>query len=145
MRRNEDELSLSASQHLMAIARLRSARGYARVSDVARQLGITRGSASLTLKSLKQKGFVAEDENRFLVLTDKGHGVAEKGLEKQALLHRFLEDVLLCAPEQAAAESVLLAHPVSSEVAAKLGEFMSLLQSKEGERLRAAWVDANKD
>ena len=132
-------LTPSASRHLIAIARLRSSRGYARVSDVARRLGITRGSASLTLKSLKKKGFVAEDENRFLILTDKGQSEAEDGLEKQELLRRFLLDVLNCPPEQARAESAALAHSLSADVAARLERFIELVQSKDGERLRSAW------
>ena len=145
MARSEGALTPSASRHLIAIALLRSSRGYARVSDVARRLGITRGSASLTLKSLKKKGFVAEDENRFLVLTDKGQTEAEDGLGKQELLRRFLQEVLLCTPTAAQQDSSALAHSLSAEVAGRLERFVAMVQSKQGDRLRAAWREANRD
>ena len=57
-------ISHSAAHHLIAIAELLQSAGYARVSDVARVLNITRGSASLTLKALRQRGLVVEDDRR---------------------------------------------------------------------------------
>ena len=62
----------SAAHHLVAIAELLEKFGYARVSDVARLLEITRGSVSVTLKGLKQRGLVTEDGRRFLGLSDDG-------------------------------------------------------------------------
>ena len=50
------------------------------MSDVARALDVTKGSASVQLKHLKEKGFVTEDENRFLQLTDQGDTVAREVL-----------------------------------------------------------------
>ena len=68
----ENELSHSAAHHLMAIHELRAAHGYARVSDVAKHLSITKGSVSTAMKHLKERGYVQEDLNRFLELTDQG-------------------------------------------------------------------------
>ena len=140
MRPASGELSPSAAEHLVAIAELRSERGYARVSDVARQLSITRGSASLTLKSLKQKGFVAEDDNRFLVLTDKGRVQAENNVEKKALLYRLLERVLGCPTDVASKDSRALSHSLSPESASRLARFLGALESEtpEAESLRQA-------
>ena len=87
-------VSHSAAHHIVAIAELRERNGYARVSDVARALNITRGSASLTLKVLKQKGFVLEAENRFLKLSEKGETVANTVIGKKHLIHRLLCEVL---------------------------------------------------
>ena len=50
-----NEISHSVAHHLTAIHELMGDLGYARVSDVARALEITRGSASLTLKALKAR------------------------------------------------------------------------------------------
>ena len=49
---DHNEISHSAAHHLMAVDDLIRKFGYARVSDVARMLNITRGSVSITLKSL---------------------------------------------------------------------------------------------
>ena len=52
----ENGITHSAAHHLLAVMDLRKDRGYARVTDVAKYLNITTGSASTNLKNLKQKG-----------------------------------------------------------------------------------------
>ena len=71
-----NEISHSVAHHLTAIGELTAVHGYARVSDGARHLKITRGSASLTLKSLKRKDFVREDENKVNLYCDQCWGKA---------------------------------------------------------------------
>src|SRR5690606_7934311 len=68
----ENKITHSAAHHLLAVKELRETRGYARVTDVARYLNITTGSASTNLKNLKSKGLIREDDNRFLDLSDEG-------------------------------------------------------------------------
>ena len=74
----ENELSHSAAHHLMAVHELREAHGYARVSDVAKHLSITKGSVSTAMKHLKERGYVQEDLNRFLELTEQGLKVVQE-------------------------------------------------------------------
>ena len=57
----ENNITHSAAHHLLAILELREKRGYARVTDVARELNITTGSASINLKSLKSKNLIIEE------------------------------------------------------------------------------------
>jgi len=45
-------LTHSAAHYLMTIRALLQERGYARVTDIARALNITRGSCSISLKPL---------------------------------------------------------------------------------------------
>ena len=52
----ENELTHSAAQHLMAVHELREEHGYARVSDIAQHLKITKGSVSSAMKRLKERG-----------------------------------------------------------------------------------------
>ena len=73
----ENELSHSAAHHLMAIHQLRKEHGYARVSDIAKHLSITKGSVSTAMKHLKERGYVQEDPNRFLELTERGLEVVQ--------------------------------------------------------------------
>ncbi|MDP6016484.1 MAG: MarR family transcriptional regulator, partial [Candidatus Latescibacteria bacterium] len=69
---DENELTHSAAHHLMAVHELRRRHGYARVSDIAQHLKITKGSVSSAMKHLKERGYVQEDHNKFLELTEKG-------------------------------------------------------------------------
>ncbi|MBT3602095.1 MAG: MarR family transcriptional regulator, partial [Candidatus Latescibacteria bacterium] len=89
-----NEISHSVAHHLAAIYELMRDQGYARVSDVARALDITRGSASLTLKALKAKGLVVEDHNKFLKLSEEGKGIVDAILGNRAIVRKFLKDVL---------------------------------------------------
>ena len=45
----DNELTHSAAHHLMAVHELRQEYGYARVSDIAKHLRITKGSVSTAM------------------------------------------------------------------------------------------------
>ena len=46
-------LTHSMAHYLMAISELRAEHGYARATDVAKRLGVTKGSASIALKAIR--------------------------------------------------------------------------------------------
>jgi DtxR family Mn-dependent transcriptional regulator len=133
-------ISHSAAHHLIAIAELLESAGYARVSDVARTLNITRGSASLTLKSLKQRGLVGEDENRFLKLSAEGEKVAKAVRGKNFLLRSFLHTVLGVSSGAADEDTCKIEHLVSNETADRLASFLRFISS--GDPAAAAFVRA---
>jgi len=103
---------------------LRAKRGYARVTDVAKELNITTGSASTNLKSLKQKGLIVEDDNKFLVLSPEGERLAKAIVVRNELVKEFLEKVLRVTPEQAEIDACKIEHLVSAETTAKLEKFL---------------------
>ncbi len=117
-------ISHSAAHHLTAIAELHERSGYARVTDVARLLNITRGSASLTLKALKQRGLVDEDENRFLQLSPDGVRVARAVRGKNFLLHSFLHNLLGVSSHAADEDTCKIEHLISNETADRLASLL---------------------
>lgn len=120
----ENNITHSAAHHLLAILDLKEKRGYARVTDVARELNITTGSASINLKSLKAKNLIIEDENKFLTLSESGEAVARAVLMRKKILYNFLANVLKVKPEQAEIDSCKTEHLISAETAKKLQEFV---------------------
>jgi len=72
-----NEITHSGAHYLMTVQQLIEDQGYARVSDVAREMHITPGSASIMIKSLREKGYLEEDRNRFLKLSDEGNRLAQ--------------------------------------------------------------------
>ena len=120
----ENNITHSAAHHLLAILELREKRGYARVTDVARELNITTGSASINLKSLKSKNLIIEDENKFLALSEEGEAVARAVLMRKKILYNFLANILKVRPEQAEIDSCKTEHLISAETAKKLQEFI---------------------
>jgi DtxR family Mn-dependent transcriptional regulator len=121
----ENNITHSAAHHLIAIMELRQKRGYARVTDVARELNITTGSASTNLKSLKSKKLIFEDENRFLSLSAEGEALAEAVLSRKKILKKFLIEVLSVNEEQAEIDACKTEHLISHETTKKLTEFVS--------------------
>ena len=92
-------LTHSAAHYLTAIHHLLSEHGYARVTDIAKKLNITRGSCSISLKSLKKRGLVKEDENKFLLLSEEGERLAQQVEKNDQVIGDFLRDVLGVKPE----------------------------------------------
>lgn len=122
----ENEITHSAAHHLLAIMELSSKRGYARVTDVAKFLEITTGSASTNLKSLKQKLYVEEDENKFLKLTARGFDIAQTILKRREILERFFREVLQVDPEIAEIDACKTEHLLSLETTRKMEEFANI-------------------
>ena len=114
----------SGAHHLLAILELCSERGYARVTDIARSLDITTGSASTNLKSLKQKGYVVEDDNRFLSLSEEGRKLAEAIISRRTTLIEFFTTVLKVSPEQAEIDACKTEHLLSPETTVKMDQFI---------------------
>lgn len=121
----------SAAHHLMAISDLLEKFGYARVTDVARRLDITRGSASITLKALKDRGLVLEDENKFLQLSEQGRSLSQVIQSKRRILIKFFQDVLLVSPENAEIDACKVEHLIGAETGEKLLSFIKFLFSDE--------------
>lgn len=121
----------SAAHHLMTISELLENKGYARVTDVARRLEITRGSASITLKALKQRGYVQEDENKFLRLSQEGERLSHSIQSKRMILIKFMRDVLEVEAEQAEIDACKIEHLISTETGEKLLRFLKYLFSND--------------
>jgi len=125
------EVSHSAAHHLMAVHELRASRGYARVSDVARALQITKGSVSSAIKHLKERGLVREDDNRFLELTEQGMRVVREVKSTRRVVQRFLHQALGMDEDDAEIDACKVEHLVSSQTRRRLVDFLRFLFSDE--------------
>lgn len=120
----KNPITHSAVHHLIAISQLINDRGYARITDVATRLEITRGSVSMTLKSLEKDGLVRRDRNRFVLLTPEGQFVARTTQMKKELFKQFLTDVLGVSEEDADIDSCKIEHLIGVDTGHRLCELM---------------------
>ncbi len=125
----ENELSHSAAHHLLSIHELRRESGYARVSDIAKHLSITKGSVSTAMKLLKERGYVQEDHNKFLELTEKGLKVVQETEATRLVVQKFLSDALGMDEDDAMIDACKVEHLISSEARARLVCFLRILFS----------------
>ena len=121
----------SAAHHLMAIDDLVNKLGYARVSDVARRLNITRGSVSISLKPMKEAGLILQDENRHLRLSEKGQRLVDGVKSKRVLIRRLLSELLGLDEQQAEIDACKMEHLISNETAQRLVAFFRFIDSAQ--------------
>ncbi len=126
-----NEITHSMAHYLMAIHELHKRQGYARVTDVARELEITAGSASVSIKTLKNRDWVEEDHNRFLKLTREGERLAHEIEVNNKLLVQFFTEVLGLGESQASVDACKVEHLVSSATRRQLMAFMHFIHQEE--------------
>ncbi len=68
--------SESTEDHLERIQELVERKGYARVSDIAASLGLSRSAVSNMVRRLAHRGYLNYEKYRGLTLTDSGRAVA---------------------------------------------------------------------
>jgi len=123
-------LTHSAAHHLLATAELIDTRGYARVSDIARRLGLTRGSVSVAMKSLKSAGLVDQDDNAFFRLTDKGAEAVASLRARHEAVQQFMIEILGLSHDQAHREGCRLEYLIEPETAERLTGLLKFWNEK---------------
>lgn len=126
----------SAAHYLMAIDRLRTEFGYARATDVAERLAVSRGAASMALSQLKRRRWVKEDPHRFLLLTEEGQKVVNEVSESFGILARFFEEVLGVSPRVAQRDACKMEHLLGLETRRRLMRAMRFILAEESARGR---------
>lgn len=124
-------LSHSMAHYLMAIDSLRGDLGYARSTDVADMLEVSRGAASMALSQLKKRGWVTEDPNRMLLLTAEGEKIARSVEHNFVILSYFFETVLLVDTETARGDACKMEHLMSMDTGKRLLWLVTKLMEDE--------------
>ncbi len=125
------ELSPSHEHYLRAIWEVRGRAGYARLTDVARELGISHPTLSVGLEPLKRGGLVSLDDHRFLVLTERGERVAREVHHRFTVVRAFLADLLGVDAARAEQEACLIEHDLSAETTDRLVDLLRLVTEDE--------------
>jgi len=125
----KNELTHSAAHYLMAIDSLREEFGYARVTDVAVKLDVSRGAASMSIAHLKKRGWVTEDPNRFLLLAEEGHAMAKIVEQNYRILSKFFTEILGSPKEIALSDACKMEHLISPETSQRLEKLINLYDS----------------
>lgn len=128
---HDNDLTHSMAHYLLAIHKLKETKGYARVTDIALEMGLTKGSVSTALTNLKKRELVLEDESKFLSLSPTGHEAVHGILSSRTLLYYFLKDIIGVEEEVAHKDSCLMEHLMSAETRERFFNFMKALCSDD--------------
>jgi Mn-dependent DtxR family transcriptional regulator len=126
----ESELTHSAAHYLMTIMHLRKQNGYARVTDAAEHLKVSRGAASRAIALFKDRGWIQENEHRMLELTESGMELARSVERNYLILEYFLEEILSVPAEIAREDACKIEHLLSPQTAQNLGRLISVCREK---------------
>ncbi|PTX99607.1 transcriptional regulator MntR [Verrucomicrobia bacterium LW23] len=109
----------SAEDYLERIYELIESKGYARVSDIAEALSLSRPSVSIMVQRLDKLGYLLYEKYRGLTLTPEGVRVAQAIRRRHAILTEFFE--LLGLPGEIVERDVEgVEHHVSQELLQRL-------------------------
>jgi DtxR family manganese transport transcriptional regulator len=99
-RSRRDHALETAQDYAEAIADLTASRGEARVTDLARRLGVTHVTVNRTLARLQRLDFVTSQPYRAIFLTDAGRKLARESKQRHETVLAFLRS--LGVPERVA-------------------------------------------
>ncbi len=108
------EIHESAEDYLEQILMLLEQKGYARSTDIAIGLNVTKPSVSVAMKKLRENGYISMGTDGLISLTDKGYEIARRIYDRHKSLTRYL--VQLGVPETIAREDACkIEHDLSEE------------------------------
>ena len=104
----------SAEDYLEQILMMLEQKGYARSTDIAIGLNVTKPSVSVAMKKLRENKYITMAEDGLISLTDKGYAIARRIYDRHKALTKYL--VQLGVPEEIAREDACkIEHDLSEE------------------------------
>lgn len=124
MKLNESAVTASLEDYLESIFFLGRQHGEVRITDVARELNISKPSVNRAINTLKEQGLVEHEHYGDLKLTEAGRKIAQSVANRHYALKEFLINILGVNEETAEREACLMEHNLSNETIDKLKDFM---------------------
>lgn len=121
---NDIVISSSLENYLETIYMLSLKHKTVRITDVAKELSISKPSANRAVNALKAQGLVEHEPYSHITLTDEGSAFAEGVYTRHLLLKKFLQNVLAVEPHIAEKEAGMIEHSLSQETVNKLEYFV---------------------
>lgn len=118
------KLSQSLEDYLEKIHMLHLSKGFARLKDIASELGVKAPSAVRAMHELKTLGYVEQEPYGGVNLTKSGLAVAKSVFGRHTLLKSFLMQLGVSA-ENANEDACSIEHVLSSETLDKIELFVA--------------------
>jgi len=122
--KKSDALSENLEDYLETIFDLEKANKVARAKDIAKRLGVQRGSVTGALKSLGAKGLINYEPYSFITLTKEGTKIAEKISHHHSVLRDFFVSVLQIDSKVADETACRMEHTITEDSISRLVNFI---------------------
>jgi DtxR family transcriptional regulator, Mn-dependent transcriptional regulator len=121
----------SLEMYLETIGLLRERTKTARVTDIARELGVSKPSVHAALHELERRGLIEHEHYGDVFLSPAGIDASSEIRRRHGLLTAFLRNVVGVGPETAERDACRIEHYLSTETMDRIAE---LAGSPEAEK-----------
>ena len=112
----------SLEMYLETIGLLRERTKMARVTDIARELGVSKPSVHAALHELERRGLIEHEHYGEVFLSPAGKDASAEIRRRHGLLTAFLREVVGVGAETAERDACRIEHYLSKETMDKIGE-----------------------
>jgi len=124
----KEALSRRSEDYLRGLYEIIERKGYARIKDIARELGVQPSSAVEMMRKLDGKGLVVYEKHGAVTLTPEGEELARAVRERHETFKKFLEIILV--PEDIALKDAhVLEHRLDPKTILQLTRFVEFITS----------------
>ena len=104
----------AAEDYLEQILMLLEKKGHARSIDIAAERKVTKPTVSISMKKLRENGYINMSSDNYISLTDKGYAIARKIYDRHRALTKYL--IQLGVPDEIAQKDACkIEHDLSDE------------------------------
>ena len=138
-----ESVSGRVEDYLRAVYEIIEQKGYARIKDISRELGVRPSSVVEMMRKLHDRGFVVYQKYGGITLTSQGREVAEAVEMRHNTFKRFLEIILV--PEDVAIKDAhVLEHRLDSKTIlqfTRFVEFITRATSADRPKFMGRWME----
>jgi len=139
----QESVSGRVEDYLRAIYEIIEQKGYARIKDISRELGVRPSSVVEMMRKLHDRGFVIYEKYGDITLASQGREVAEAVEMRHNTFKKFLEIILV--PEDIAAKDAhVLEHRLDSKTIlqfTRFVEFITRATSSDRPKFVGRWME----
>ena len=141
----ERVLSRRAEDYLRSIYEVVERKGFARIRDIAKELGLKPSTVVEMVRKLHKSGFVRYEKYGGVTLTPRGREIAEAIKERHDVFKKFLE--LLLVPEDIALkDSHILEHQLDPKTILQFTRFVKFItEASERPKFVGRWMEQFKE
>ena len=137
----KEALSGRSEDYLRGLYEIVERKGYARIKDVARELGVQPSSAVEMMKKLDHKGFVVYEKYGGVTLTSDGKDIARAVRERHETFKKFLE-IILVPKDIASKDAHVLEHRLDPKTILQFTRFVDFITSSPNHpKFVGRWVE----